>query len=380
MSKKKIQMISFLIFLMIVGCGNKTNDSIEFSMQEKMETINETVENVEESVTVVSTEQADKEEFPISTEYSDSNVKEVIYEKFHCGFKYVHVKRTVEEQDSIIVTLEANESKEEIIPQYYLNIYRNNDCLSQAYREKLWNEDTNIYEINHYSKTIDSELVDVYEIRRSGAYRGTFVVCYSDVAYLIETDYVSVCDGILDCVDEDEYLVESRRALKVDGCAENGGTLYGQGILKDCEQIYQFGPNRSGMEYSVKIEFEKTENLYVNKTTVQRGDETIQEFNWESNGKYVPLFGDYNHDQYMDIALNCMAGVKNEDYCLYLWNENIKQYEKFQCDTNLPYFVAYEEGIKAWYNNTYASKTFVMYKWDGIRLVKIAEEEMVAEE
>ena len=74
-----------------------------------------------------------------------------------------------------------------------------------------------------------------------------------------------------------------------------------------------------------------------------------------------------------------MPGTRNQDYCLYLWNDKREQYEKFQCEENLPYFESYVDGIRAWYNNTVYTKTMVTYKWDGVKLVKISEEEIAAE-
>lgn len=310
--------------------------------------------------------------------YSVGNTKEVTYGKFYCRLKYNHVKEIVDAQDSKLVTLEEDKSKDGNLSQSYLNIYRDDNWLLESYREKEWKEDASIYEICHYSKSIDSESVDVYKISKKNVSQKIFVVCYFDEAYLIETDYVFTCGGILDCVDIDEYLVESYRSFLIDGCGRDGEALCVEGIFRDSEQIYEIGPNQSGMEQSINIEFEKEEYLYKNKVIVQQNKEVIQEFSWESNGKYDPWFGDFNNDQYADIALNCMPGVKNDDYCLYLWNEDIKQYEKFQCETNLPYFEVYEDGIKVWYNDTYASKIMVTYKWNGIVLEKVSEKKIFA--
>lgn len=318
-------------------------------------------------------------EFPQIIEYSDNSITEISYGKFFCQLTYNHVTRIEERQNTYIVTIEDDEKRAGVKSQNYIEIYRNDDYLQESIRDSLWSNDSDIYGIFQYSKGIASEKIDIYEIVKKSTNEDIFLVCYSDEAYLIKTDYVFCCSGILDCNNQDEYLVEKCVVTLVDDCGLNGEQLVIKGIFNKNTQTYQLGPNILGKEYFIQAEISMSEEEYINTIILQQDGELLQEINWKSNGMYEPLFGDFNGDNYVDIALNCMPGIRNEDYCLYLWDVKLEEFVKFQCETNLPYFERYKDGIRAWYNNTASSKTLVTYKWNGISLEKISEKEMSAD-
>ena len=78
--------------------------------------------------------------------YSVSNATEVTYGKLYCRLEYNHVKEIVKAQNSKLVTVEEDESKDGNLSQSYLNIYRDDNWLLESYREKEWKEDASIYE------------------------------------------------------------------------------------------------------------------------------------------------------------------------------------------------------------------------------------------
>lgn len=200
-----------------------------------------------------------------------------------------------------------------------------------------------------------------------------YIVNYSDISYLIESDvdeiylfdnypsdYYEVNNTKIEC--EDFFITNVREFL----------TFSGDEFKKAEYDIVQ---GKDGSKYSGELSYDNEEYTY--KFNLKNEDCENQ----LSISAYASYYGDVieildvNMDGYADVKYTEQEGTLNSIYGIYVWNDTIKNFIKVKCDDELTYFEVFDGYLECWAKNDWQSGVVKKFVWDKNTLVKVSEED-----
>lgn len=323
---KKIIGIILLIVLMMVGCKEQT--------KEQLNLINNPSDN--------QTKKPTSSPANIVKTYNDETHMEIKYGKMLLNLDWYHVVSDTYNGDSETFYCEIN--KGEAAPESCMTI-KIRDIEQQSFTNTegivsyLNNISPGYEKIRIYNHvTDDSGIISLYSV--SGGDQTSYVICYEDSCYLIESDY-SILEIYLFKDNPESNYMEDKFKIK---CAKSYITNVNETVFGNDDHfekvVYEITQGKDGTKYSALL---SRNDIEYNFTLKNDKGEELQTLSTDAPYYYdVINFFDVNMDGYADIQLLDFAGAMNSSYALYVWDASLKNFVKVKCDEMLSNIEVYD--------------------------------------
>lgn len=220
----------------------------------------------------------------------------------------------------------------------------------------------------------DSGITSLYRVTKGDL--TNYIVFYSDVCYLIESDYNVLSTHLFKNRHKENY-VEYNQKIK---CANSFTAYVKKSIFYDSNKAkYDILQGKDGTKYFIDIN--RDEKSPYNITIKNEGGENLLILStYASDFNEIIKFLDVNMDGYADIQFLKEAGTMNNSYDLYVWDGFTKSFIKVKCDEMISYFKVHEGYLLNWGKNDAKSGVVQKLVWEGNTLIKESEEHYQVDE
>lgn len=260
--------------------------------------------------------------------YENETHKKIEYGKLSFDLWYHHIVSYIQSDNG--ATFKCEIDKGEIWPETHITItirkiekrdFLNVESIILYLKEKF----PDYEEIEIYNNVIDdSGVTSLYRVTKCDL--TNYVVCYSDVCYLIESDYNNLDIYLFKNLQKANY-VEDIQKIK---CA-NSFTAYVKKSIsyesnkakydiiqgKDKTKHYIYISYDYKSKYNIIVKNEKSESLLTLSGDAPYFNDIIR-------------ISDENMDGYADILILKAAGARNNIYELYVWDDLEKSFVKVE--------------------------------------------------
>lgn len=259
--------------------------------------------------------------------------KIIEYGKMVIEFSDYYITSYTENKDNAVYKLKLDDTNTYSNEEITLKITESNKSSFEStenmvtYAKEVYNAYDNLKAF--YNIKDDYGVTAYYQVEKDG--KAYYLVFYTDKVYEIESTSSSIGTEITSSFHEPSYEQVNEEIL-----SENT-------VLANVEREYSYFENRAKIEI---IQSKSKEKLIVEIGTIEN-EHTIEVKN--SDGKVLvssQLYGDnfyrsfvqvldLNRDSYVDLQILKTQGTRNNEYDLYVYNEDTNDFTKIDIGNNL---------------------------------------------
>lgn len=261
--------------------------------------------------------------------YENETHKKIEYGKLSFDLRYHHIVSYIQSDNGATFNCEID--KGEVWPETHMTItisktekrdFSNVESIILYFKEKFPGYEN----IEIFNNAIDnSGVTSLYNVTKSDL--TNYIVCYSDVCFLIESDYKNLDIYLFKNLQKANYVEDIqkieyansftayvKKSIFYDSNKAKYDVIQGKGKMKHYIYVsYDYKESK----YNIIVKNEKSESLLTLSGDAPYFDDIIR-------------ISDENMDGYADILVLKAAGARTNIYELYAWDDSEKSFVKVE--------------------------------------------------